>query len=27
MNPVIAMWAHSRSASTAFLRMMIERVM
>jgi hypothetical protein len=25
MNPVIAMWAHSRSASTAFLRMMIER--
>ncbi|NUR91943.1 MAG: sulfotransferase family protein [Nonomuraea sp.] len=23
--PVIAMWAHSRSASTAFLRMMIER--
>jgi Sulfotransferase domain len=25
MKPVIAMWAHSRSASTAFLRMMIER--
>lgn len=25
MSPVIAMWAHSRSASTAFLRMMIER--
>ncbi|MEU4230587.1 hypothetical protein AB0F17_40375 [Nonomuraea sp. NPDC026600] len=25
MNPVITMWAHSRSASTAFLRMMIER--
>lgn len=24
-SPVIAMWAHSRSASTAFLRMMIER--
>ena len=23
--PVIALWAHSRSASTAFLRMMIER--
>jgi Sulfotransferase domain len=25
VSPVIAMWAHSRSASTAFLRMMIER--
>ncbi|MEV1248250.1 hypothetical protein [Nonomuraea sp. NPDC049750] len=25
MNPLIVMWAHSRSASTAFLRMMIER--
>jgi hypothetical protein len=25
MKPVIALWAHSRSASTAFLRMMIER--
>lgn len=25
MNPVVIMWAHSRSASTAFLRMMIER--
>jgi hypothetical protein len=25
VKPVIAMWAHSRSASTAFLRMMIER--
>lgn len=25
VQPVIAMWAHSRSASTAFLRMMIER--
>ncbi|MFD1541039.1 sulfotransferase family protein [Nonomuraea guangzhouensis] len=25
MNPLIIMWAHSRSASTAFLRMMIER--
>lgn len=25
MKPVIAMWAHSRSASTAFVRMMIER--
>jgi Sulfotransferase domain len=25
VNPVIAMWAHSRSASTAFVRMMIER--
>jgi hypothetical protein len=25
MKPVIVMWAHSRSASTAFLRMMIER--
>lgn len=25
VNPVIVLWAHSRSASTAFLRMMIER--
>ena len=25
MKPVIVLWAHSRSASTAFLRMMIER--
>lgn len=25
MKPVIALWAHSRSMSTAFLRMMIER--
>jgi hypothetical protein len=25
MNPVIFLWAHSRSASTAFVRMMIER--
>jgi len=25
VKPVIALWAHSRSASTAFLRMMIER--
>lgn len=25
MSPVIVLWAHSRSASTAFLRMMIER--
>jgi hypothetical protein len=25
MMPVIALWAHSRSASTAFVRMMIER--
>jgi hypothetical protein len=25
MMPAIALWAHSRSASTAFLRMMIER--
>lgn len=25
VKPVIVMWAHSRSASTAFLRMMIER--
>jgi Sulfotransferase domain len=25
VNPVIALWAHSRSMSTAFLRMMIER--
>jgi hypothetical protein len=25
LKPVIALWAHSRSASTAFLRMMIER--
>jgi hypothetical protein len=25
MRPVIALWAHSRSASTAFSRMMIER--
>ena len=25
MQPVIVLWAHSRSASTAFLRMMIER--
>ncbi len=25
MKPAIALWAHSRSASTAFLRMMIER--
>ncbi|MFB9205698.1 sulfotransferase family protein [Nonomuraea spiralis] len=24
-QPLVAMWAHSRSASTAFLRMMIER--
>ncbi|MEU5869364.1 sulfotransferase family protein [Nonomuraea sp. NPDC047529] len=24
-EPLVAMWAHSRSASTAFLRMMIER--
>ena len=25
MMPVVVLWAHSRSASTAFLRMMIER--
>ncbi|MES2941122.1 MAG: sulfotransferase family protein [Pseudomonadota bacterium] len=25
MNPIIAMWAHQRAMSTAFLRMMIER--